>query len=66
MATLRLVEAGSVKSQSLSPIDDTTRGQAAAIIAEVREGGEAGLLRLATKFGDIAEGASHPHGPRLS
>ena len=62
MATLRRISPREAKGNSLGPIDDKTRAQAAAIVAEVREGGEQGLLRVATKFGDLAEGTQGPTG----
>lgn len=51
--TYRRVAACDVTKQSLDPIDDTTRAQAAAIVREVREGGDAALLSIAHKFGDL-------------
>ncbi len=54
--TLRRVAPQEVKALSLDPIDDKTRAQAAAIVKDVKEGGEAKLLEIATKFGDIKEG----------
>jgi hypothetical protein len=53
---LRRVAPQEVKALSLDPIDDKTRAQAAAIVKDVKEGGEAKFLEIATKFGDIKEG----------
>lgn len=54
--TLKRVAPGEVKALALDPIDDATRAQAAAIVRDVMTGGEAKLLEIATKFGDIKEG----------
>lgn len=54
----RRVPPEEVRAMDFDPVDDTTRGQAQRIIDEVRSGGEAGLLSVATRFGDIKEGAS--------
>jgi hypothetical protein len=54
--TLRRVAPSEVKALKLDPVDDKTRQQAADIIAKVTSGGEAGLLELAIKFGDIKQG----------
>jgi histidinol dehydrogenase len=53
---LKRVAPGEVKALALDPIDDATRAQAAAIVRDVMTGGEAKLLEIATKFGDIKEG----------
>ena len=55
---LRRVPADGVKALSLSPIDDATMAQAGAILTDVRTGGEAKLLEIAHKFGDMQPGAS--------
>ena len=53
---LRRVAPTEVKALNLDPVDDVTRAQAAQIIHDVRTGGEAKLIEIATKFGDIKEG----------
>jgi hypothetical protein len=53
---LRRVAAHEVKALSLDPVDDKTRSQAAAIVNDVKDGGEAKLLEIAIKFGDIKAG----------
>jgi phosphoribosyl-ATP pyrophosphohydrolase/phosphoribosyl-AMP cyclohydrolase/histidinol dehydrogenase len=57
--TLRRVLPEDVKKMNLDPVDDATRAQAGSIVAEVRAGGEAALLSLAARFGDLAPGAPH-------
>ena len=54
--SLRRVLPHEVKALALDPIDDKTRGQAADILKQVVEGGEAKLLEIAVKFGDIKQG----------
>jgi hypothetical protein len=54
---LRRVAPSEVKSLALDPVDDTTRAQAGAIVDDVKKGGEAKLLEIATKFGDVKPGA---------
>lgn len=56
---LRRVAASEVTAQSLDPVDDATRAQAAAIVRDVREGGSARLLEISIKFGDIRAGEPH-------
>lgn len=53
---LRRIQAGDVKALSLDPVDDATRAQSAAIIRDVVAGGEAKLIEIAVKFGDIKPG----------
>lgn len=53
---LRRIQASDVKALSLDPVDDATRAQSAAIIRDVVAGGEAKLLEIAVKFGDIKQG----------
>ena len=53
---LRLVAPSDVKALNLSAMDETTRNQAAAILSDVCTGGEAKLLEIAEKFGDIKPG----------
>ncbi len=55
---LRRVAPGEVKALALSPIDDATMAQAGAILRDVRVGGEAKLVELGLKFGDLKAGAS--------
>jgi histidinol dehydrogenase len=57
--TLRRVLPTEVSKQNLDPVDDVTRAQAAAIVAEVRAGGEPALLAAAQRLGDLAPGAPH-------
>jgi hypothetical protein len=54
---LKRVAPGEVKALSLDPVDDKTREQAGAIVSDVKLGGEAKLLEIAVKFGDIKPGA---------
>lgn len=54
--TLRRVLPSEVKALSLDPVDDLTRSQSAAIVKDVASGGEAKLLEIAIKFGDIKAG----------
>ena len=54
--TLRIIQPEDVTKLQLSPLDEATMTGAAAIIREVREGGEAGLLSTAHRFGDLAPG----------
>ena len=56
---LRRVLPTEVSKQNLDPVDDATRAQAAAIVGEVRAGGEAALLSIARRFGDLAPDAPH-------
>jgi histidinol dehydrogenase len=60
---LRRVAPADVKKLELSPLDDATMAAAAQIVRDVREGGEAALLALAQKFGDIKPGAEAEGGP---
>ena len=53
---LRRVAPGDVKALNLSPVDDATLAQAGAIMKEVRSGGEAKLIEIAQKYGDIKPG----------
>lgn len=50
---LKVVAPSDVRKLSLDPVDDTTRAQAAEILADVRENGEAGLRRRALALKDI-------------
>jgi histidinol dehydrogenase len=50
---LRVVAPSEVRKLSLDPVDDTTRAQAAEILTDVRENGEAGLRRRALALKDI-------------
>jgi len=54
--SLRRVRAEDVKALNLSPVDEKTLAQSAAILREVREGGESALLAIAHKFGDMKPG----------
>lgn len=56
--SLRRVLPQEVKALALDPIDEKTRGQAADILKQVIEGGEAKLIDIAVKFGDLKEGTS--------
>lgn len=56
LGSLRRIAPDAVKALSLSPVDETTMGQASAIMREVREGGEAKLVEIGTKFGDLKPG----------
>lgn len=56
--TLRRVKPEEVKALTLSPIDDVTLGQAGAIMKDVRSGGEAKLIEIGVRFGDLKPGAS--------
>lgn len=53
MDTLRIVTPDEVQSLQLDPVDATARDQAAAIIAEVRQKGPAGLVEVAYRLRDI-------------
>lgn len=53
MDTLRIVTPDEVQSLQLDPVDPKAREQAAAIIAEVREKGPAGLVEVAYRLRDI-------------
>jgi hypothetical protein len=55
---LKRVLPSEVKALALSPIDDKTLGQAAALMKEVREGGESALVGIAERFGDIQPGGN--------
>ncbi len=57
--SLRRVAAADVRAQSLDPVDDLTRQQAASIVRDVQLSGEAKLLEIAVKFGDIQPGAQN-------
>jgi hypothetical protein len=54
--SLRRILPNEVKALALDPIDEKTRGQAADILKQVVDGGEAKLLEIAVKFGDIKQG----------
>lgn len=56
---LRRVAPGDVKALNLSPVDDVTLAQAGAIMKDVRAGGEAKLIEIAQKYGDIKAGEPH-------
>ena len=47
MASLRVVAVATVAASDAVAVDEPTRAQAAAIIDEVRAGGEAGLIAVA-------------------
>jgi phosphoribosyl-ATP pyrophosphohydrolase/phosphoribosyl-AMP cyclohydrolase/histidinol dehydrogenase len=53
MDTLRVVSPDEVQSLQLDPVDPVARDQAAAIIAEVRQKGAAGLVEVAHRLRDI-------------
>jgi histidinol dehydrogenase len=53
METLRIVKPSDVQSLQLDPVNPKAREQAAAIIAEVREKGSAGLVEVAHRLRDI-------------
>lgn len=53
---LRRVAPGDVQALNLSPVDDATIAGAQAIIRDVRSGGEAKLVEIAQKYGDIKPG----------
>lgn len=53
MDTLRVVGPDEVQSLQLDPVDPVARDQAAAIIAEVRQKGAAGLIEVAHRLRDI-------------
>lgn len=55
-AILRVVPPEDVKPLINDPVDELTRGQSAAIVDQVRSEGEAGLISIAQKFGDIEAG----------
>lgn len=54
---LRRVQAQEVPDLRRDPVDAQTLEQAAQLIEQVRMGGDGALRQLATRFGDIAEGA---------
>lgn len=54
--TLRRVKPEEVKALTLSPIDDVTLEQAGAIMKDVRSGGEAKLIEIGVRFGDLKPG----------
>lgn len=55
----RVVAPCDVSKQALDPVDEKTRGQAEAIVAEVRKGGTESLLAVAVRLGDIKPGEPH-------
>lgn len=59
VVSLKRVKPSEVKALSLSPIDDATLAQAGAIMKQVRSGGEAALVEVATKFGDLKPGQDY-------
>lgn len=54
---LRVLSADDVPALRREPVDAETLSGAAAIVAEVRQRGEAALRELAERFGDLAAGA---------
>jgi histidinol dehydrogenase len=56
---LKRVAPADVSALKLDPIDDATRAQAADIIRCVQSGGEAALLEVAVRLGDIKAGEPH-------
>jgi phosphoribosyl-ATP pyrophosphohydrolase/phosphoribosyl-AMP cyclohydrolase/histidinol dehydrogenase len=55
----RVVAPADVSKQALDPVDEKTRGQAEAIVSEVRTGGAESLLAVAVRLGDIKAGEPH-------
>ncbi len=54
----RVLPAAVPRASASDPVDAVTRGQSAAIVTEVQEGGAEGLLRVAVRLGDIKEGSA--------
>jgi hypothetical protein len=54
--SLKLVKPCDVKHELQDPVIPSAREQAAAILKEVREGGEKGLIDVAVRLKDLKEG----------
>ena len=53
MATLKIISASDVSSLEFEAVEDKTREQSLAIVTDVKEHGEVGLMRQGQRLGDI-------------